>query len=811
MTKASVTIVFNNSDRATSPVSFENYAQITVTRQVAMGGLSKYLINGHKATLQAVQNMFQSVQLNINNPNFLIMQGKITKVLNMKPVEILSMIEEAAGTRMFEDRKEKAIKTMTKKDQKVQEINALLMEEITPKLDKLREEKRSFLEYQKMSSELEKLTRIAKAWEWQQLRSKAQERGKACKDKSKQRAKEEKDAEEFKRQIGSIEKELEKLEKERERKLAKGSKMKGLLEQAKELSNELIKAKTSIDFHASAREEDEKRVVLGEKALQELKDARTAKTQEHDKTSSEFAKFKADHEAALEEISKDEELLQTLTTGMASKASAAGNQGGGYMGRLADARVREAAASSEVQQNRMRTIHLEKEVKAKEGSVAKATKEGASLAKQLADAKAQVDQLKAKLQASGYDADKTEALKQQRIMFQQQLDELSEKRDAIASKLTSLDFAYSDPEPDFDRSRVKGLIANLVELDADHSHYSTALEVCAGGRLYNVVVEEEKTGSQLLSKGHLRKRVTLIPLNKISAFVASAAKVGAAQKIAPGKVDLALSLIGYQDDVAKAMQYVFGNTLICADAATAKRVTFDAAVKLKSVTLEGDVYDPSGTLSGGSRPNSGGILVKAQQLNRVQKELDIVRRQLKDCETQLAAEEAKASKLAGVTRELQLKSHEVSLMEEQVENSAAARLHREIQEAKSTIESLRAATEDATARAKQAVEEVTFFEKEMQEFNQDKSSKLVELRQKVKQRKAALQTSVSEMKKRQNQVRTLALELENGVAEMEAAEKDLEKQRQIAKKAAAELESHKVKTAEMQVSLKSCYLVENHR
>lgn len=125
VTKASVTIVFDNSDRARSPVSFENYAQITVTRQIAMGGLSKYLINGHKATQQAVQNMFQSVQLNINNPNFLIMQGKITKVLNMKPAEILSMIEEAAGTRMFEDRKEKAIKTMSKKDQKVKEITAV--------------------------------------------------------------------------------------------------------------------------------------------------------------------------------------------------------------------------------------------------------------------------------------------------------------------------------------------------------------------------------------------------------------------------------------------------------------------------------------------------------------------------------------------------------------------------------------------------------------------------------------------------------------------------------------------------------------
>lgn len=43
----------------------------------------------------------------------------------MKPAEILGMIEEASGTRMFEERKEKAVKTMTKKDRKVEEIAAV--------------------------------------------------------------------------------------------------------------------------------------------------------------------------------------------------------------------------------------------------------------------------------------------------------------------------------------------------------------------------------------------------------------------------------------------------------------------------------------------------------------------------------------------------------------------------------------------------------------------------------------------------------------------------------------------------------------
>lgn len=94
------------------------------------------------------------------------MQGRITKVLNMKPTEILSMIEEAAGTRMFEDRRDKALKTMAKKDKKVDEINDLLREEIEPKLEKLRMEKRAFLDFQQTQSDLERITKIVVAHDY---------------------------------------------------------------------------------------------------------------------------------------------------------------------------------------------------------------------------------------------------------------------------------------------------------------------------------------------------------------------------------------------------------------------------------------------------------------------------------------------------------------------------------------------------------------------------------------------------------------------------------------------------------------------
>ena len=86
----------------------------------------------------------------------------------MRPQEILGMVEEAAGTRMFEERKDKAKKTMGKKEKKIEEITNDLNNEIIPKLDKLRGEKRSFLSYQKACTELEKLGRVLRAWEWKE-------------------------------------------------------------------------------------------------------------------------------------------------------------------------------------------------------------------------------------------------------------------------------------------------------------------------------------------------------------------------------------------------------------------------------------------------------------------------------------------------------------------------------------------------------------------------------------------------------------------------------------------------------------------
>ena len=119
---------------------------------------------------------------------------------------------------------------------------------------------------------------------------------------------------------------------------------------------------------------------------------------------------------------------------------------------------------------------------------------------------------------------------------------------------SSVQFRYTDPEPGFDRSRVKGVVAELIEVREER--YSQAVEVAAGGKLYQVVVDSEKTGELLLKKGRLQRRVTIIPLNRIKHRTLPQAKVAQAQRVAPrGQVQLALMLVGYEKSVQEAIEY----------------------------------------------------------------------------------------------------------------------------------------------------------------------------------------------------------------------------------------------------------------
>lgn len=271
------------------------------------------------------------------------------------------------------------------------------------------------------------------------------------------------------------------------------------------------------------------------------------------------------------------------------------------------------------------------------------------------------------------------------------------------------------------------------------------------------MVDNEVVGSQLLQNGKLRKRVTIIPLNKITAFRAQAQvslegmsplprnrvilfsissvvlsslisqKIATAQKLAPGKVNLALTLIGYEDHLETAMAYIFGNTLICADAESAKKVTFHQDVRIKSVTLEGDVYDPSGTLQGGSRPTGGGILVSLQEIHVLKNKLAEHRQNLQQVDQRLSSLTQEGRAYAELEQRLELKTHELRLCEQQVSASEHVQLVDLVDKLEKEIEALKSGIEEGNHKKTEAIKRCQEIEKEMKDFKKNKDGKLQEL------------------------------------------------------------------------------------
>lgn len=97
------------------------------------------------------------------------MQGRVTKVINMKPVEILGLIEEAAGTSHYQNKSQQALQHLRRKDLKLAEIESIMSQEVAPKLEQLNVEKNQLAEHRATETELTRLENMITAYKYHQL------------------------------------------------------------------------------------------------------------------------------------------------------------------------------------------------------------------------------------------------------------------------------------------------------------------------------------------------------------------------------------------------------------------------------------------------------------------------------------------------------------------------------------------------------------------------------------------------------------------------------------------------------------------
>ncbi|KAG6421867.1 hypothetical protein SASPL_118426 [Salvia splendens] len=723
ITKATVSIVFDNSDRSRCPLGYEDSPEITVTRQIVVGGRNKYLINGHLAQPSRVQNLFHSVQLNVNNPHFLIMQGRITKVLNMKPPETLSMLEEAAGTRMYETKKEAALKTLEKKQSKVDEIDKLLDQEILPALQKLRKERMQYMQWANGNAELDRLKRYCIAYEYVQAeknRDNTIQGVQAIRNKML----------EIDSTVGKMHEETQEMETQiskliAEKEASMGGELKILSEKVDVLSRDLVKETSAFQSQEDNLKTEKDSVAKIERNLQESKLAAEEKATAI-KTAEDGA---SDLRKNFQELSNSLDEHQKEFQGvMAGKSS--GNDEKCLEDQLGDAKKAVGKSETELKQLQNQINHVDKELKEKKTQLVSTSAKAAAIDNELNAKRKEVRTVEKELESLSYDETLMESLQKDRTIESETVQKLERKAREVSSRLGRVEFNYRDPENNFDRSRVKGVVAKLIKVK--DSSAAVALEVAAGGKLFNVVVDTENTGKQLLQKGGLQRRITIIPLNKIQSHPVSKRIQDAAVKlVGQGNAAVALSLVGYDQEL---------------------QVAFTRETATPSVTLEGDIFQPSGLLTGGSRKGGGELLRQLHALAEVELELSTHQKRLSEIEAKINELLPHQRVFENLKKDLVLKSHELRLLEDRAKQTEHHQLREWVQSTEEKLAEAKSAIIDKKVLYDECVTRVSSLEKSIHDHAGNRESRLKDLEKKIKAIKTQMQAASENL-------RTLGIEL----------------------------------------------------
>ena len=795
--KASVTVIFENSDKTNSPVGYEDYDEISVCRTIHQGK-SKYILNGYSSTQDKVRDLFLSVQLNINNPHFLVMQGKVRQVVNMKPIEILGLMEEAAGTSSFQLKKESSLKMIKKKQNKLDEINKMLNEDITPKIEQLDRDKQNFQKWKTTQNEINRMDKIIKAHDFyvnsKSTEIKVNEVG------------------QFKSQRDEMQGDYNKMLKDKE---ALDKKFSELMNNKK---NKFQNALSDLDKIKNDKnkdlnvEKDKIKIIKENLANTNKKIGKLTSNLEEKKTILEnYKKKKTDLENNTKMLQNDfqhqKDFINQLEISLANmKAGKKDTNVISNIQLISDAENNKKNANIEKDQlfeqiKILRNENKDKKVKLSEMKIKLKDSETKYNSFQKL-----IEEVKKKLDGLGQEQNNKnmfEAVQKNISDKQQELSRYERQQHEILSKCNQrVEIQYRDPEPNFDRKRIFGRV--IKNFRVKDPKYIRALEKAAGGKLYNVIVDNHKTAAVLFQRKCFDYMVTLLPLDKVYSKPITEEKIESAKNISKGGAVLALDLIEYDKEIEPAMKFVFGNILVCNTSQIAEEIAF-GKIKVKCVNLEGDVYDPNGILSGGANFTGQPIIKLVGELREVQEKMENINDEIRDLKKKLSDMGENQKKINENQKKLDELNKKQNEFNKDLINREISTIESELNKCEQEITTKEARIEYLEKISKKYSEELARLKKEEQELNNvsNNSAKKESLYEKkiedLKKNNTLLKKNIDKTNKEIDQN---DYSIQNINKEIKQLDEDITNEQKELESANKELSSHEIKVQKIENEIK---------
>lgn len=644
-----VSLTLDNSDR-TLPLDF---AEVTVTRRLHRNGESEYLINNQPCRLKDITELFMDTGIG-KEAYSIIGQGRIEEILSTHAEDRRGVFEEAAGIVKYKNRKKEAQKKLEETDQNLVRIGDLIGE-LESQLEPLREQAERAGMYKSLKEELKRreialyvhqIEGVHQAWQ------EANERLAGLKARAAELAAEvgRRDAalEQERAALLALEESIERLQNELVACVEETEKGEGQLEVLKEREANLARTRENLAASLAA----------AEARLAEVNAEADALHRRRAQTAAELERLRAqlaEAEAQLLAAENGEETEARLKAELFDTMQA-----------IAQTRNDIRYVEQQREQLLRRTARVEEE-RAKwreELDVLEARRK--EVEAQLAACAAELSALRDRQVAEGarlaeLQKQLEEALAEARE-WEQRRGALVSRRDTIRELQDAYEGFQQGVREVLKMARrgvlggVHGAVAELIRVPA---RLEAAMETALGGALQHIVMEDEAAARAAIDllKKRQAGRATFLPLDVIQTRSLGTADRQAAQT-AEGFVGIAADLVEYEPRYAPVVGNLLGNVIIAERLDQANRIAARLQYRYRVVTLDGDVVNPGGSMTGGSR------LKQAVSLLGRQRQLEELTQEIAGAEQARDAARAKAEERK---KEAAAASRRMEALREQVE------------------------------------------------------------------------------------------------------------------------------------------------
>ena len=316
---------------------------------------------------------------------------------------------------------------------------------------------------------------------------------------------------------------------------------------------------------------------------------------------------------------------------------------------------------------------------------------------------------------------------------------------------------------------IHGPVADLLKVPEE---YTVAIETALGGAMQNLVVDREEDGKAVIQ--YLKRRdggrATILPLSSIRPY--DLREAGSLQR-EPGFVGVADQLVKFDPKYRNVFSNLLGRVVVMEDLDAAIAAARKYGYKFRIVTLDGQVLNPGGSMTGGSASRSAGILSRANELERLNTQAQGLKEQLAQATRELesASREAEAASYEMETAQGQLREWEDAILKAQGEQNLC----------KSVLSDLERQQESQRAELEQ-------LKQRSQEIETDTQAARVRI-QELEGEAAALKSEAEGKARGQSDLQERSLKLTQELSELNAALAALEAEREATSKGLEELES----------------------